>query len=199
MHPSLQRVVAEWQSNQRLRLAVMLGCVILLVNLASLLQSRIEANEQAYQRDARLERSLSGLAGQSGWEDRAKQAEQALTDFKKGLATVSQPGLARAEMQMWLETLARESMLGSPVIRVEDAIEVTDHPGVLQVVARLDGSIPAFGHKVLMDALADGLPWVQVERIELADAAGSKVSLVLRGHYLHRNDAVVDHDMESTL
>lgn len=183
MLPSLTRMPDEWRRNRRLRLAVMVAGIILLANMVAALHERQQAVAANYQRDARLEASLRGMADESVWQLRASQAREQLHELRQGLVQVEQAGLAKASMQVWLDTLASQAQLGSPTIRVEDPVEVAGHPDFLQVLARLDGAVPAFGQKALLDALATGLPWIQVERLEMVAGDGMRASVVVRGYY----------------
>lgn len=183
MHPSLMRLQAQWQENRRLRLATLVALFILLINVVASLSGRQQAAMEAYQRDARLEASLRSMPDELLWRDRARQVRELRDGFRQGLTVVQQPGMAKAAMQVWLGSVAAQAQLGTPSFKVEDPVEVPEHPDFLQVVARLEGSLPDFGHKAFLDALATGMPWIQVERMEMSDTSGARVNVVVRGYF----------------
>lgn len=183
MHPALRKLGADWNSNQRLRLAVMIVIAVLSANVFMAMQRRAAASEAAYLKDLKLSASMKAMSDDPVWVARAQQAQQQLDDLQQGLPEVGSAGLAQAEMQAWLTKLLKDAGLSEAQVKVEDVLEVPGQPGLLQVMGRVDARIVPFGHEVLMQALTGALPWIQVERIEIAEGSHIRLSLVVRGYY----------------
>ena len=66
---------------------------------------------------------------------------------------------------------------------MEDTLDVPDHPDMWQVLARLDGQIPAFRHEKFLRAVAQDMPWIQVERLEIAEGTPARVGMTVRSYY----------------
>ncbi len=183
MHPALNKLLADWRSNVRLRIGAMVALAILVANLLAAMERAKDVRIQAYERDARLDASMREMSREPAWVERAAQARQQLGQMREGLPAVERAGLVKAEMQVWLTRLAQDTGLVAPQIKVEEALEVPEHPDFWQVVARLEGTLPQYGHGPFVRALAEGLPWVQVERMELTEGKAARVSVVVRGYY----------------
>jgi hypothetical protein len=181
----LQRMAAEWKSNPRLRWGALVVLAILgthaLLSLGDARQARINA----YGKDLELLARLEGMRRQDEWGPRAGQAQAALKAMTARIPEVPSAGLAQAEMQSWLSTLAGEISLAEPRIKVEPALEVPDYPEMWQVMARLEGQLPQYGQGPALKTLSEGLPWIQVERMELGEGSAPRMVIVVRS-YFHR-------------
>lgn len=177
------RVGEEWRANRRLRMAVLIALVVLSVNVIVALEKQKQALITGYTSDLELQARLEGVSRQVQWKLRAKDAEARLEALRGQLPVVSGSGLAQAELQSWLTQLASAAGLAEPQVKVEDTLEVEGHPDLWQVLARLDGQLPAYGQAAFLRAVSDGLPWIQVERLEIAEGMPARVGLTVRGYY----------------
>lgn len=177
------RIDEEWRANRRLRMAVLIALVVLSVNVIVSLETRKQALIASYTSDLELQARLEGVSRQVQWKLRAKDAEARLEALRGQLPVVSGSGLAQAELQSWLTQLASAAGLAEPQVKVEDTLEVEGHPDLWQVLARLDGQLPAYGQAAFLRAVSDGLPWIQVERLEIAEGMPARVGLTVRGYY----------------
>ena len=177
------RIGEEWRANRRLRMAVLIALVVLSVNVIVSLETRKQALIASYTSDLELQARLEGVSRQVQWKLRAKDAEARLEALRGQLPVVSGSGLAQAELQSWLTQLASAAGLAEPQVKVEDTLEVEGHPDLWQVLARLDGQLPAYGQAAFLRAVSDGLPWIQVERLEIAEGMPARVGLTVRGYY----------------
>lgn len=181
--PALENMAAQWRDNRRLRMAVLVALVVLALHLLDGLGRHREAAMQAQASDARLGQRLAQLAAQPEWRARAKQAEGELEVLRREMRVVSSNGQAQAEVQAWLTDFAKAQTIAEPAVKVQEVLAVPGHPGLVQVLARLDGQLPAFSQRALAKSLAAALPWVQVERLEIGDQEVAKVSMVVRAYY----------------
>ena len=177
------RISEEWRANRRLRMAVLIALVVLSVNVIVSLETRKQALITSYTSDLELQARLEGVSRQSQWKLRAKDAEARLEALRGQLPVVSGSGLAQAELQSWLTQLASSTGLVGPQVKVEDTLEVEGHPDLWQVLARLDGQLPAYGQSAFLRTVSDGLPWIQVERLEIAEGTPARVGLTVRSYY----------------
>ena len=181
--PALENMAAQWRDNHRLRMAVLVALVVLALHLLDGLGRHRETAMQAQASDARLGQRLAQLAAQPEWRARAKQAEDELDVLRREMRVVSSNGQAQAEVQAWLTDFAKAQTIAEPTVKVQEVLDVPGHPGLVQVLARLDGQLPAFSQRALAKRLAAALPWVQVERLEIGDQEVAKVSMVVRAYY----------------
>ena len=177
------RIGEEWRANRRLRMAVLIALVVLSVNVIVSLETRKQALIAGYTSDLELQARLEGVSRQSQWKLRAKDAEARLEALHGQLPVVSGSGLAQAELQSWLTQLASSTGLVGPQVKVEDTLEVEGHPDLWQVLARLDGQLPEYGQATFLRAVSDGLPWIQVERLEIAEGVPARMGLTVRSYY----------------
>ena len=188
--PALENLSAQWSDNRRLRVAVLVALVVMALHLLDGLGRHREAAMQAQASDARLGRGLAQLAAQPEWAARAKQAEAELDVLRREMRAVSSAGQVQAEIQTWLTELAKAQNVANPTVKVQEVLDVPGHPALVQVLARLDGDLPAFSQKALARRLAAALPWIQVERLEIGDQGAAKLSLVVRAYYRRAPGAV---------
>lgn len=181
--PALENMAAQWRDNHRLRMAVLVALVVLALHLLDGLGRHRETAMQAQASDARLGQRLAQLAAQPEWRARAKQAEDELDVLRREMRVVSSNGQAQAEVQAWLTDFAKAQTIAEPTVKVQEVLDVPGHPGLVQVLARLDGQLAAFSQRALAKRLAAALPWVQVERLEIGDQEVAKVSMVVRAYY----------------
>lgn len=181
--PMLENAIAQWRDNRRLRMAVLVALVVLALHLLAGFGRHREAAMQAHAADMRLRQRLERIAGQPAWVERAKQAETELDGLRREMRIAANAGQAQAEIQAWLVEFAKAQNLAGPTVKVQDVLDVPGHPQLVQVLARLDGTLPAFAQQSLVRGLERGLPWLQVERLEIGEQGEAKVSLVMRAYY----------------
>lgn len=174
---------AEWRANRRLRLAALIALVFLAAHGLSALADQTGIHRKRYTSDLELQMRLEAVRGQDAWEERARQAEAALEATRLRVPDVTSAGLAQAELQTWLGSLGAVNGIAEPRVRVEETLDVPDHPDMWQVIGRLDGQIPQYGQGAFLRALSEGLPWIQAERIEIADGAQARFNVVVRAYY----------------
>lgn len=181
------RIRDEWRANRRLRMAALVALAVLSTHAIAALEARKQAVVTRYTGDLELQTRLEGVSRQAAWTAHARRAAARLEAMREQVPLVRSSGLAQAELQSWLAGLATSAGVTEPRVRVEDTLDVPDHPGMWQVLARLDGQLPAFGQAAFVRAVSEGLPWIQVERLEIAEGTPARVGLIVRGYY--RRDA----------
>lgn len=178
------RVLAEWRSNRRLRLVVLVIVLVGGIHLALSASERRAPDIEEYRRDAELVERLREASAESAWPARAEEAEQRLAEVHQGLPEVASTGLAQAEIQAWLAQQAQAAGLGEARVRVETTLEVPGHPELWQVLARLDASVPDGQLGPFLQAVSGGLPWIQTERLDISTTQqGQRLALTARGYY----------------
>lgn len=177
------RMAVEWRQSRRLRLGALLVLVVLGLHVVVALADGRDARMEAYRRDAGLLARLQEAGKESAWPQRADEAEAALAALQATVPEVASAGLAQAELQAWLAGQAAQSGLGEARVRAESTLDVPGHPELWQVVARLDAQVPQGRVPALLQSLSGGLPWVQVERVDISQGRQTQVSLVVRAYY----------------
>ena len=192
MRAHWEKVRAEWRSSRRLRVGTLVALMVVGTHLLLVLGDQRQAMVDAYTSDLELRARMEAVAREGEWPERAERAETAYAALVGAMPLVTGPGLARAELQNWLTQFAASAGVGEPRIRIEDSLAVPGHPGVWQVLARLDGQIQQYGQGPLARSLSEALPWIQVERLEIAEGAPARISVVVRGFYRQDDSARTD-------
>ncbi|KFL37064.1 hypothetical protein N788_11095 [Arenimonas donghaensis DSM 18148 = HO3-R19] len=192
MRARLEQMIAEWRQNRRLRLGALVVLVVLGLHFVFGLADGRDATMAQYARDADLLARLQEAGRESAWPERAVEAEAALAAVEATLPEVASAGLAQAELQAWLAGQAASAGLAEARVRAETTLDVPGHPALWQVVARLDAQVPPGRMSMLLHSLSGGLPWIQVERVDISQGRQTQVSLVVRAYY--RKAAGVDAD-----
>ncbi len=178
------KIREQWQGNLRLRLAAMVIVVFAGLHVLSALNSWQAKLVARYEDDLQLRERMELVVAQPEWVERASQAEAELDALQRQILQVGSAGQAQAEARAWLTELAGTVGLEGPTIKVESVLDVPGHPDLQQVLARLDGKLPEFGQALLLHSLSRGLPWMQVERLELGEQTkSSRVNMVGRFYY----------------
>lgn len=183
MRARFDQMAAEWRQNRRLRLGALVVLVVLGLHFVLGLSDGREAKVAQYQRDADLLARLQEAGRESAWPERATEAEAALVALEATLPEVASAGLAQAELQAWLAGQAASTGLADARVRAETTLDVPGHPALWQVVARLDAQVPQGRMPMLLRSLSAGLPWIQVERMDVSQGRQTQVSLVVRAYY----------------
>lgn len=179
----LEQLRNEWRSNQRLRYGTMVIVVILGVQGMFMLSDAVDRRIAAYADDVEMQARLEGMRTEAHWPARAEKTRGMLDAVIGRIPEVSGKGMAQAESQAWLTRLAADQGIVEPRVKVEDTVDVDAYPDMWQVISRLEGTLPDHGQAAFMRALADALPWVQVERIEIAEGAAPRVVVTFRSYY----------------
>lgn len=182
-------LLAQWQKNQRLRYAVLLVIVILSMHGILKIADSRDALVKDWTKDQDLLNRLREVASQPAWPERAEAAHAQLRAVLLALPLATTEGQARADQHMWLSDLARRGGVQSAQVTVEDALEVPEQPGLIQVVARLEAQDVPWKFSTPLRLLAQGLPWRQAQRLEIIAGAAGKMSLIVRSYY---RDASID-------
>jgi len=188
-HPQWRRIVAEWRQNRRLRFGAMLIVFVAGLHLVLSLSDQRTAGEAQFMRDAELLSSLEEASRESAWLGRAAEATSRLDAVRGSIPQARSDGLAQAELQAWLTELAATTGLADPRVRVETSLAVPGEAGIWQVLARLDANVPEGAAPALLRALAQGLPWIRAERLELKAGRETRLSVVVRGYYRQEDAA----------
>lgn len=179
----LRQLRDDWRGNARLRYGGMVIAAILGAQLLWMLSDQVAKRTAAYTGDLEMLARLESMRSEREWPARAKLAQATLQDVSERIPEVAGKGMAQAETQAWLSKLAQDQGLAEPNIKIEEAVDVDGYPELWQVLARLDGKLPAHGHEAFMRALAEALPWVQAERLEVQDGDNPRVVVTFRSYY----------------
>lgn len=181
-------VMAQWQANRRLRLAVGVALLVAVLNLALQWNDARSAQVASFQTDRSLLARLEGAAADDAWLTRATEAEEALAALEKTLTTVAGPGEAQAELQALLTNAATSAGVQQVRVRTDGVAEIESVPEVWEVSARVVGdTTPASVEAFLRDLAAR--PWVRVERIEARDGSPGQSQIIVRGFFLRAPSA----------
>lgn len=192
MRAQWSQALQQWRASRRLRVGVMAVSLIVGLHLVLGLGDRNRALADEYRQQAGLLERLDEASRESAWPEYAAQAEAALAAERDTIPQVSSAGLAQAELQTWLTAQAAAAALSEPRVRAETTLEVPGHEDLWQVIARLDGVAPEHGLQGFVRALSQGLPWIQVERLEVAEGRSTRVSLIVRGYYRRAEGAAIE-------
>lgn len=173
----------EWRTSPRLRYGALVIVAILGVQGLFMLSDQVHKRMVGHADDLEMLARLEGMRKESWWPERAGKTTELLAAVVEKIPEVAGKGMAQAESQAWLTRLAAEQQLGDPKVKVEDTVDVDGYPDMWQVVSRLEGALPNRGHEAFMHALAEALPWVQVERIEIAEGDAPRVVVTFRSYY----------------
>lgn len=179
----LKQLSSQWHSTPRLRYGAMVIAAILGMQGLFVLSDQVHKRAARYSDDMEMLARLEGLRKETWWPERAGEVKDVLGAVTARIPEVAGKGMAQAESQAWLARLAAEQKLEEPIVKVEDTVDVDGYPDMWQVISRLEGKLPAHGHEAFMRGLADGLPWVQAERIEVAEGGAPRVVVTFRSYY----------------
>ncbi|PZQ32583.1 MAG: hypothetical protein DI562_03260 [Stenotrophomonas acidaminiphila] len=183
MRARWQQVREQWRGNPRLRYGGMVIVGILGVQGLLMLSDQVDKLKAAYNADTEMLARLEGLRKETWWPERASTAGELLRAVVERIPEVVGKGMAQAESQAWLTRLATDQKLQEPRVKVESTVDVDGYPDMWQVISRLDGTLLDHGHDAFLRALADARPWVQAERIEIAEGDTPRVVVTFRSYY----------------
>ncbi|MBW8311784.1 MAG: hypothetical protein K0M64_07070 [Rhizobium sp.] len=184
-----ERMRQEWRQSRRLRLGALVVLLIIGAHVVLTLSDRQQAMADDYRRDAALLGRLEEASRESAWPERAEQAEAAAEAMRTSIPQAASAGLAQAELQAWLGGQAAIGQLEQARVRAEATLDVPDRPDLWQVVARVEGGVPAGGLDRFLQSLSSGLPWIQVERLEVTEGRETQLSAIVRGYYRKPDEA----------
>lgn len=182
----LAQAKAQWCENERLRWSALLIVIILTSHSALLLSDYNQALEKKFAHESVLLARLRTASADAQWLDRAQEAQKHLQALKESVPLVDSAGLAQAELTALLTEQTRQAGLDQVAVRVEAALEVPDRPELWQVMARVDAVVPDAGAlAAYLGRMADALPWVQIDRLELGEGNGNvqRMVVVVRAYY----------------
>lgn len=183
LRSGLRQLRSQWHGNPRLRYGGMAIVGILGLQGLFMLSDQVSQLKAAYTADTEMLARLEGLRKETWWPERANSTNEVLQAVVDRIPEVAGKGMAQAESQAWLTRLAVDQKLGEPHVKVESTVDVDGYPDMWQVISRLDGTLPDHGHEAFLRALAEALPWVQVERIEIAEGNAPRVVVTFRSYY----------------
>lgn len=178
-----QQLRAEWRSNPRLRYGGMVIVLILGVQGLLMLSDRIDKYVAAYKGDMEMLARLESVRKETWWPERAKQTQATLDNVTGRIPEVAGKGMAQAESQAWLTHFVADQKLEEPRVKVEDTVDVDGYPDLWQVIARVEGKLPENAHEPFVRALADALPWNQVERLDIPEGSAPRMVATFRSYY----------------
>lgn len=181
---ALVRARHEWAQNPRLRWGALVVLAVVGAHVAMGLIDDRKAVAADFKREAELHRRLDATARERAWPDRARRAEGTRDAQLASLPAVRGDGAARADLQAWLTQVAVDAGLQQPVVSMETVVDVPGHPELRQAVGRLEGGVANLHEaQPALRALAAGLPWVQVEQLQLEAVAPVRLRAIVRAYY----------------
>lgn len=182
-----QDALQQWRQNPRLRYAVLIVLVILAMHGVLKIADRRDEVAKAWAHDQGLMTRYREVAAEPDWPKRSAGLMQQWRDSVALLPHASTMGAAKAEQQVWLSEFASSNKFAAAKITVQDALDVPGHPGMIQVVSRIDvDGVAPWLYAVPLREVATALPWRQVQRAEITAVNPGKLSLTFRNFY--RND-----------
>ncbi len=179
----LRQLRDQWRSTPRLRYGVMVIMAILGMQGLFMLSDRVRERVATHAADMEMLSRLEGLRKETGWPERAEKMQEMLAAVTDRIPAVAGKGMAQAESQAWLASLAADQALTEPRVKVEDTVDVEGYPDMWQVISRLEGKLPDHGQEAFLRALAEAMPWVQTERIEVSEGSNPRIVVTLRSYY----------------
>lgn len=181
---AIARARHEWAQNARLRWGALVVLAILAAHVATGMVDDRSDVAADYAREAELYERLEATARDRAWPARARRAEQARAAQLKALPAVRGDGAARADLQAWLAQTAADAALQQPVVAMEAVVAVPGHPDLRQAVGRLEGGVATLREaQPALRALASGLPWFQVEQLQLEPGNPVRLRAIVRAYY----------------
>ena len=179
-----QDALQQWRQNPRLRYALLLVVTILALQGILKIADRRDELAKAWARDQELMGRYHEVVAEPDWPKRSAMLMQQWRDSVASLPRAATMGEAKAEQQVWLSEFAKGNKLATAKITIQDALDVPAHPGMIQVVSRIDvdGVAPWLYAEPLREVAA-ALPWRQVQRSEITGVNPGKLSLTFRNYY----------------
>lgn len=174
----------EWAQNPRLRWGALVVLAVVATHVGFGLVDARKAIAAEHAREAELYQRLDATARDRAWPVRARRAEAARARQLESLPVVRGEGAARANLQAWLGQLASDAALQQPVVAMEAVVDVAGHPELKQAVGRVEGTVASLREaQPVLRALAAGLPWIQVEQMQIEAANPVRVRAIVRAYY----------------
>ena len=178
-----ETLVGEWRTNPRLRLGAMLAGLILAgYGLAVL--SEQEPLLRAEHRRLRQQLAVAeGVATQNYWGERREAAKALRVQWESQLWSASSRGLARADVQTWLDAQIKAVRLNEARIQVEQPREVDDQPGLWQVTAQVEGLFTPESVLTLLRAIETHERLSVIQQLEVRGDRQLRFQLVLTAYF----------------
>ena len=179
-----QDALQQWRQNPRLRYAVLLVLAILATHGVLKIADRRDEVAKSWAHDQELMGRFREVDAEPEWTKRSTELMQQWRESVARLPHAATMGEAKAEQQVWLSDFAKRNKFATAKISVQDALDVPAHPGMIQVVSRIDvdGVAPWLYADPLREVAA-ALPWRQVQRAEIVGVSPGKLSLTFRNYY----------------
>jgi hypothetical protein len=181
---SLQQLSLQWRQNPRLRVGVLLVCVILAGYGVLLLGDyRDQLQEGTTSQGLRLQK-MQTLGKQAYWPERAEQARAQLIRFEALLWKAESKGLAQATLLSWFNRELGRIDLQDLEVDTELAHEVPGGKGIWQVTANLDGVVDRAQLVKLLGLLELHDQLITLEQVKISRVrTGFRLQLQLRAWF----------------
>lgn len=178
----------QWAASRRLRVACLVIALMVVLHGVFAIADRRAAVEERYRQDAQLLQRLEAARTELEWPERAAEATEALAQMRSSVPAAQSAGLAQAEVQAWLNSQAQSAGLEGMRARAEPVADVPGRAELWQVIARLDAEATPQSLENFARNVAAGLPWVQVERLEISGQDRLRVVAVVRAYFQRPSD-----------
>jgi hypothetical protein len=128
---------AEVRNSGRLALALAALLVVLWVQLTLTLSSSIDDGVRRLADLSAETKRYAEIANDPQWPAKQAEAEASLQRVRQRLWVAESEGIARADLQEWLNRTARETGLGRPQVRGERELGLQATPGLIPIAAQL--------------------------------------------------------------
>ena len=179
----LTPLAAQLRENVRLRwglwaILVVLGLYFVLV----LSDYRKEVSEKYLQRLSYLSK-LERATREVQWPERVVAARALLTQLEGRLWQANTRGLAQATFQTWMTGQLRARGLSEHRLRVEPALDVSGHPGLWQVTARVEDVFDKMQLEALLADFANNAQLTVVDGLEIKAERSPRFTLVVKAYF----------------
>ncbi|MEN9460212.1 MAG: hypothetical protein RIS84_232 [Pseudomonadota bacterium] len=180
---SFDKLLEELRNNTRLRLGIWL--ILAIVLGYSLLVMDDYRKQLATEHQTLAERldKLETLVKQTVWTERATAAHALQVQVESKLWVANSKGLAQANVQAWLDSQLKVLKVAEPRLKVEAAVENSQHRNLWQVSGQIDGIFtPASMEQFLLN-IATHPQWILVERLEIRQGQPSRFTMVVTAYF----------------
>ncbi|MCC6135403.1 MAG: hypothetical protein IT491_08500 [Gammaproteobacteria bacterium] len=175
--------IDEWRRNLRLRLGV-LALVVILAGYGLLaLADQLKPLRAEHQRLRQQLVNVRNLAEQRFWEDRLTAARALRVQMESRLWRADSRGLANADVQNWINAQLKTAQITPTRVQVEPARELTDHPGLWEVTARLDAPLALENLRELLRLIEGDSRLTVVERLEALPGNPPRFLLGMKAYF----------------
>ncbi len=163
---------SELQKNQRLRIGLWLIMGILAVYSLILLDEQHQQGAKDFQAKQQHLVRLQEVVTQTQWSERLMGISQIKVFFEEKLWRANSEGLAKADVQNWLELQAKTTKLENHSVLIESAVDMPKIPRLWMVAAEVRADFSAAALQKALFYLYFN-KWVVIERVN-ASTRGSR-------------------------